>query len=87
MEDKVEYAELKLYETGKTAFNSKRRSSLRNQRDPQREESFQRGAAKPCGEWEGDAFALVCRQNCLTLKKTIPPATQANDEAKFLAAI
>ena len=30
--------------------------SLRSRWDPSREESFGRGAAKPCGEWEGEVL-------------------------------
>ena len=44
----------------------------------QREQSFGRGSAKPCGEWEGDALNLLApsARQSLTRAKTIPPASR-----------
>ena len=43
-------------------------------------QSFGREAAKPCGEWEGDAIysigARFSRPKTVTYAKTIPPVTR-----------
>ena len=61
--------------------------SLRFRLDRLREESFARGAAKPCGEWGGDTLkslspsTLAFRRKA-TSAKIIPPATQSRLQRK-----
>ena len=58
---------------------------LRTRWDRSREESFDRGATKPCREWGGNTLKSPCafgvrfaRMTTLTRAKKIPPGAQAS---------